>query len=359
MLDIIGIGALNLDLTVTNEKINSLPPDEVREVERILEFGAERPMDLKEINNIITLLGPDSFRAVLGGSAFNTIHAIAALNSDIKAGYVGVAGPTNNSGLSFAELMQELSIDEKYVSISSDQSSGLCICINREGVRSFLLYPGCNNKMADFLQKNYHDILLYLTKARILHLTSFIDEKTPVILARIIRAAKRKNPVIQISCDPGYSWLKNLTPAVISILKITDFLFLNRIEYNLLGDGRPSTSDSEKSKRIFAQYGLQETQLILKDESEIKIYGCSNQQIVEQRYAIKVISNEQISDSTGAGDLFAAGFLTVQLLKGKAMPDAVELGIRFMRTKLITPPEKLYPELASIFVRYSYQAPDL
>jgi len=34
----------------------------------------------------------------------------------------------------------------------------------------------------------------------------------------------------------------------------------------------------------------------------------------------------------------AAGFLTVQLLPGKAVPEAVELGMRFMRAKLTAPP---------------------
>lgn len=349
MLDIIGIGSLNLDFTATAEKINTLPPDRVREAKRLLEYGAERPAEPADINNIMSLLGPDSFRATLGGSAFNTIHAIAALNAGIKTGYVGVAGQTNSSGLNFMELMQELSIDNKHVGISSDQSSGICTCINHDGIRSLLFNPGCNNKMGDYLQMNYHDILQYLIKARILHITPFTDDGTPIILARIIQDAKRQEPSIKISCDPGYSWSKNLTPAVISILKLADFLFVNTNEYNLLGDDSPERSDSEKASRIFAQYGLQETLLILKKESEIKLFCRSDQQTVEQRFKINVISNEQISDATGAGDIFAAGFLAVQLLGGIAVSDAVDLGMRFMRAKLITPPEQLYPELARIY----------
>jgi sugar/nucleoside kinase (ribokinase family) len=349
MLDIIGIGSLNLDYTATAEKINALTPDRFRAVKRLLEYGAERPAEPTAINNIMSLLGPDSFRATLGGSAFNTIHAIAALNAGIKTGYAGMAGQTGRSGLNFIELMQELSIDYKHVGICSDQSSGICICINHDGTRSLLFHPGCNNKMADYLQMNYHDILQYLIKARMLHITPFTDDRTPVSLARIIQDAKQQAPSIKISCDPGYSWSKNLTSAVSSILKLADFLFLNRTEFDLLAAGKSGTTDAEKAGRVFARYGLKETLLILKDEAEILIYSRSNQQIVEQRFEINVISKEQISDATGAGDLFDAGFLTVQLLGNTDVPAAVELGMRFMRAKLITLPEQLYRELTRIF----------
>ena len=349
MLDIIGIGSLNLDYTATAESINALPPDRILAAKRLLEYGAERTAEPADINNIMSLLGSDSFRATLGGSAFNTIHAIAALDAGIKTGCVGMAGQTDGSGLNFMELMQELSIDNKYVGICSHQSSGLCICINHDGIRSLLFHPGCNNNMADYLQMNYHDILQYLIKARVLHITPFIDDRTPVSLARIIQDAKQQDPSIKISCDPGYSWSKNLTPAVSSILKLADFLFLNRMEFDLLAAGESGAADTEKAGRIFARYGLQETLLILKDEAEILIYSRSNQQIVEQRFEINIISNEQISDATGAGDLFDAGFLTVQLLGSTDVPAAVELGMRFMRAKLITPSEQLYPELARIF----------
>jgi sugar/nucleoside kinase (ribokinase family) len=349
MLDIIGIGSLNLDYTATAEVMNALPPDRVRAAKVLLEYGAERPAEPADIDNIVSLLGPDSFRATLGGSAFNTIHAIAALKAGIKTGYVGMAGQTGRSGLNFIELMQELSIDYKHVGICSHQSSGTCICINHDGIRSLLFHPGCNNNMADYLQMNYHDILQYLIKARMLHITSFTDNRTTVSLAGIIQDAKQRAPAIKISCDPGYSWSKNMTPAVSRILGLADFLLLNRMEFELLAAGESGTADAVKAGRIFASHGLLETLLILKDEAEVLIYSCSSQQIAEQRFEINVISNEQISDATGAGDLFDAGFLAVQLLGSTDVPSAVELGMRFMRAKLITPPEQLYPELSSIF----------
>ena len=353
MLDIIGIGSLNLDFTATAAKINALPISRVREAMKRFEYGGERFSNQTDISNIRSLLGPDSFRATLGGSAFNTICAMSALNSGIKAGYVGVAGHTEDSGLNFVELMRELFVDHRYVGVYSDQSSGLCISINHDGIRSFLYYPGCNKKMGDYLLENRRDILLYLAKTKMLHVTQFAEERISRILDEIIQTAKKENPALKISCDPGYCWLENLTPAVMSIIRMADFLFLNTMEFNLLCGGRPAASDIEKAKGFFEQHAMEETLLIVKNARDITIYCRLNQKTVERIYPIDVLGDDKIVDATGAGDIFAAGFLTVQLLPGATISEAVELGVSLMRAKLSMPHDKLYGELTKVYSMHS------
>ena len=70
MLDIIGIGSLNLDYTLTTEKLNALSDVVVKKLMAKVERGAEKFAAEAAIKEIIALLGNDYFRITLGGSAF-------------------------------------------------------------------------------------------------------------------------------------------------------------------------------------------------------------------------------------------------------------------------------------------------
>ena len=352
MLDIIGIGSLNLDYTLTTEKLTALPPPVVKELMTKVERGAEKFAAEAAIKEIIALLGNDYFRITLGGSAFNTCSAMAALSAGLKVGCIGVAGDYKNGVPDVIDAMNTLGIDHKYVNLRDGKDSGLCLSLNHDGIRSFLFAPGSNNDMAAYLADNYQAILEYVANARLIQITQFADERIAVLLAQLLKEAKDKNPLLKISCDPGYCWLENLTPAVMDIIMMSDFLFLNTIEFNKLAGGNNGNTDLAKAKSILG-IGAEKATLIVKEETEIKIYQRENRAISEQIFPIDVLSNEEIVDATGAGDVFAAGFLAILLLQGDgAVCEAVELGMRFMRAKLILPPEKLYAELADIFKQY-------
>ena len=352
MLDIIGIGSLNLDYTLTTEKLNALSDVVVKKLMAKVERGAEKFAAEAAIKEIIALLGNDYFRVTLGGSAFNTCSAMAALSAGLNVGCIGVAGDYKNGVPDVIDAMNTLGIDHKYVNLREGKDSGLCLSLNHDGIRSFLFAPGSNNDMVVYLADNYSAILEYVVNSRLLQVTQFADERIAVLLAKLLKEAKVRNPLLKISCDPGYCWLGNLTPAVMDIIRMSDFLFLNTIEFNKLAGGNNGNTDLAKAKSILG-IGAEKATLIVKEETEIKIYQRENREISEQIFPIDVLSNEEIVDATGAGDVFAAGFLTIMLLRGDgAIREAVELGMRFMRAKLILPPEKLYAELADIFKQY-------
>ena len=352
MLDIIGIGSLNLDYTLTTEKLNALPAFVVKELMAKVERGAEKFAAEAAIKEIITFLGDDYFRIILGGSAFNTCSAMAALSAGLQVGCIGVAGDHKNDVPDVIDVMNTLGIDHKYVNVREGKDSGLCLSLNHDGRRSFLFAPGSNNDMVTYLQDNYQAILEYVSNARLLQVTQFADERIAVLLAQLLKEAKGRNPLLQISCDPGYCWLENLTPAVSDIIRMSDFLFLNTIEFNKLAGGNNIATDWAKAKIILTS-GAEKLTILVKAETEIKIYQLENKEIIEQIFPIDILSNEEIVDATGAGDVFAAGFLAIFLMYGdEYITEAVELGMRFMRAKLILPPEKLYAELANIYKHY-------
>ncbi|MHC1720945.1 MAG: carbohydrate kinase family protein [Clostridiaceae bacterium] len=352
-VDIIGIGSLNLDYMATAKRINSLPPDIVDETMKKLEYGAEKIDDLDYIKDVMSNLGPDTFSIALGGSAFNTIRAMAAIGSGMKTGYMGVACNTEVKGLNFMETMKRLSIDSSYTKFCRTQRMGFCISINKGGTRSFLCYPGSNNKMADHVEKNYKAMLKYLKESGMIHITQFADEKTTEILSGLLQDARKENPSVKISCDPGFCWLKGINPAIMNILKLSDFVFVNAKEYRIMAGGTAEISDIERAKRIFEVYRFENTELVLKNDSEIKLYSTTKGEIIEEIFDIDTLSHEEIMDATGAGDAFDAGFLTMYLLKGKAGQEGVKLGMELMRAKLIIPAENFYKELSLIYKKYA------
>jgi len=249
--------------------------------------------------------------------------------------------------------MKSLSIESSYTKFCETQRMGFCISINKGGTRSFLCYPGSNNKMADHVEKNYKAILKYLKEAGMIHITQFADEKTTEILSGLLQDARKENPAVKISCDPGFCWLKGINPAIMNILNLSDLIFVNAKEYRIMAGCTTEISDIERAKRIFAAYRFENTELVVKNDSEIKLYSEIKGEIVEEVFDIDTLSHEEIIDATGAGDAFDAGFLTMYLLKGKAGQEGVELGMELMRAKLIKTAENFYKELSSIFKKYA------
>ncbi len=89
MLDLVGIGALNLGYITTARRLRFLEPELVSEFANRFEHGNERPVKEEAINTALSRLGRRVFGRFLGGSAFNVIHTVAAINVGLRLGCVG------------------------------------------------------------------------------------------------------------------------------------------------------------------------------------------------------------------------------------------------------------------------------
>jgi sugar/nucleoside kinase (ribokinase family) len=356
MLDIVGIGTLNVDYTATSEAVSGMNGKKLEEAMKSFEYGAERLADEEGIARIISILGKDSFGAALGGSAFNTICCIASLGSDLKAGFSGISGETGRPELSFEGTFENLGVDTSFLAGCSGESSGRCVSINQSGTRSFVYYHGCNSRMGGFLRGNYRRLLEYVSGARLLHITQFSDSETSELLHKLAEDAKKANPGLLLSCDPGYTWLKNLEPSVAGILRLADFLFLNEREFTLLSGEKGEVPDAAKAERISAELGLSGMKILVKKETEIKLYRMDVCTAEESSFSIDVIGADKIIDATGAGDAFDAGYLAAVLTGEAEEKLAVELGMMLMRVKLETEPENLREAFEGAFERWKAAA---
>jgi len=348
MVDVIGIGSLNLDLIVSAEKTESFPEGEVRRAYSIIESCGGGPAGLRDVDKVLSLLGRGSFKESLGGSAFNTVHALAELGIGISAGFIGVSGSTG-CRKNFLELMDELSIDSTCVAGSTEERSGICLCVNRDGRRSLLIYPGSNRLITGHISANREKILACAAGARVLHITSFMVADAPEAIAGLVGEVKKANPGIKVSFDPGLSWIKNITPAITRIMKSADIIFLNTQEFQLLSGESPEADGIEKARGIYGRFGLDSSLLVAKLKPDIRVYSSSGGRIMERCFENRIVDCEDISDATGAGDVFNAGFLAVLLRRGmSSIGQAAELGSSFAYAKLVSSGDDLYKEFKRI-----------
>src|SRR5687767_7937122 len=101
MLDIIGIGALNVDFIATRQRLLGVEADLIPELSNRFEHGIETKTSDAEVDETLRQMGVGTFEVFLGGSSFNTIHALAHTNPGLRIGYVGVAGNADPAPQSF------------------------------------------------------------------------------------------------------------------------------------------------------------------------------------------------------------------------------------------------------------------
>ena len=249
--DVIGVGALNLDYIAGNparagatgeRSLTARLSDLVGQEGEPLEWGIERRVDSRTIHAVIEAVSSSRPDTMLGGSAFNAIHAIAKTKAGLRLGYVGVAGRVPVIGLSATQQLEGLGIDCRFVRPDADNLCGICFSYSEHGDRTLLTHAGANDGMADYIEREFDAITAYLTSAQIIHVTSFLDDRTPGALLGLLRAVKRAGRGNMISFDPGHEWTSSLTPEIEGIIALSDYLLLNNREFGEVGRRSPGES---------------------------------------------------------------------------------------------------------------------
>ena len=299
-IEVIGIGAMNLD--------------RLYRVERILSDG--------EASVEEQVLAP-------GGSAANTIYGLAKLG--IKTGFVGAIGD-DKEGQTLLKDFQNIGVDTSQIKIKKGLPTGSALClVNREGKRAVYVSPGANGLL------NEQDISLeYLNQAKVVHLSSFTSEEH---LALQKKATTSLSPSVMVSFAPGALYAAKGIQALAPLLKRTHILFINRDEIeqmtglDFLTGAQRCLQQGCRIVAITLGAGIE----VVKPSGKKRLATCYVND-GEREHFIKPeqISKEPAVDTTGAGDAFIAGFL-YGLLQWKDLDKCGLLGdlvARFCITQL-------------------------
>ena len=298
-LDVLAIGDAIVDVIAT--------ADDAFLAEERLPKGSMRLIDAAEAKRLYARMG--QARETSGGSAANTMAGIAALGG--RAGFVGQVAK-DQLGEIFAHDIRALGVEYATPPKESHVPTGRClILVTPDGQRTMNTFPGASHHLSrDALdEKQIRDAaILYLEaylwvpdgpRAAMGHAISVAHEagrKVAFTLSDIACIAKRRD-----------SFLDLIGRGAI------DMLFANEAEITALA----AEPDFDAAVAAF------------QDKIPLMVVTCSERGAVAiergRRISVPAAPVEKVVDTTGAGDLFAAGFLAAQA-RGRSIEDSLGIG---------------------------------
>lgn len=343
--DLVGVGALNVDF-IAGASAQAADPDLARSFGDEFEAGTERPMDRSDAVRFVSGRG-GSFTKSLGGSAFNVINAASEANPSLRIGCLGVIGTpaseTEDFDLWFHNHPQVRAVVGRY-----DDIQGICASWIRQGERTLRTYPGVNTRFPDFLRERRSEILEVLCRTRLVHITSLFDAESPSELLNVLKEVKSVNPLVQFSFDPGHHWVHNMNLSLEELFGLSDYVFLNFREFIELGDFQLE-EHRDAAGRILDRYCPDARIVVLKRYNSISAFFKHSRGVQEFSYVNETLTADQIEDATGAGDVFAGGFLASRLDPIFDMKDSIDLALGMVKAKLQTSGSSSYVSFRRLY----------
>ena len=249
-----------------------------------------------------------------GGSSANTIYGLAKLG--VRTGFVGAVG-TDEHGKGLIENFTTAGVDTSQIRIKQRTRTGAALCFSDKlGRRALYISPGANSLLTS------EDINLdYLNQAKIVHLSSFADDKQFKLQLNLV---KEIGGSVKISLAPGMLYASKGLKALAPLLKRTYVIFINREEVEQL-----TSKDFRAGAKECLKLGCQIVAVTLgKGLAAGKSKTISGYiRDAERDYEIEreEMGSESVIETTGAGDAFAAGFL-FGLHKNKRIEECGLLG---------------------------------
>lgn len=244
-----------------------------------------------------------------GGSAANTVAGIAALGG--KTGFIGQVAD-DQLGNVFAHDIRALGVEFTTDPREGNPPTARClILVTPDGQRTMNTFLGASQ----FLTGTVLDKAL-IERGSILYLEGYLwDPEEPRAAMReaiaIARAAGRK---VAFTLSDGFC-VDRHRESFLDLIRggEIDILFANESEIKSLHE----THDFEAAVEATAAY-VPVTVVTRSENGAIAMVG-------EQLYSVPAEPINKLVDTTGAGDLFAAGFLAGQV-QGRSVQDSLVMG---------------------------------
>lgn len=267
----------------------------------------------------------------LGGSAFNSARVAALLDegNSLDLAFFGLAG-TVGSGQPHVSALREWGVATDAVDIAP-QPPATCLAVVEPAGRTLLTALGANAGIAAFLRGNRVSLVEAIAGRDLVHVTSYLDPEAPGLIAELLAEARRLNPGLLVSLDPGAAWVMPGGPGFRRLLAETNILHLNTEEFgHLCGpDPRP-----KEVLALLNRLHPHRPMVVARTHIGAAIHrlDATGQSTSESLPDTPLPA--QVRDATGAGDTFCGAFLCRMLADPNAPLEAARLGFAMARVKI-------------------------
>jgi sugar/nucleoside kinase (ribokinase family) len=289
MKDVVGVGSLNQDLIYEVEGLeiagSSFTPGA-----SVVGTAEQFRTVLEEVSREGHLLQKSG-----GGSAANAVYSMSRMG--FSTGFIGTVG-NDDEGEFLIRSMGKVDCSH----VKRTMKTGACISLIAEQDRSLILLPNANDDLT--IDKEDVD---YANGFSIVHLTSFISDSA---MQEQIKLVSSLDEAVMVSFDPGSTYAKKGLDAIHPMIKRSAIMFINEQELRMI-TGQNGVAGVGDLMRM----GPKTVVLKMGAAGSILFFGGGNHFIPAKRV--------EVVDKTGAGDVYASGFLA-GILRGWTPEDCAE-----------------------------------
>lgn len=278
-LDVVGFGALNLDIIYT---VGSVEDAGLEPATEVVGRG-----DFRALEHRLARDGPPA-AASAGGSAANTVFALARMG--MRTGFVGMVGEDQEATL----LMEGLGRREDLGISRRGPSGRAIIAVDREGERSITVFPNANDALT------FDQVAMgLLARARMVHMTSFVGERPFGAQLETVRHLPHD---VVLTLDPGALYARRGMKAIAPLLSRARVVLLGEDELLELTD----ETDRGTAARRLRGTGVEIVVCKLGPKGIHTFWEGRDSMLRARKVDVK-------GDAVGAGDVAAAGFIAGML----------------------------------------------
>lgn len=356
-LDVIALTAMNVDYVVDG-------PTGLNYFDRVRKGTEREETDHRHLMKAVENLKRRGCDIRLGGSGLNMARALAEIAPDLR---VGIAAPA-------AQLPPEVDLAE-LTSRGIDVDGlwkyggppGTCVSVLEGGDRTLVTFENAAATAALAKGHARDALVAQLARARHVHVTSLFGRDAPQRISAVLAQLRQTAPRVVISVDLGHVWAGNRR-AMAKVLTEADLIFLNRDELNLLTTPGGDDSDpvAERTRRVSEVLTMtarpKATVYVktLEDRSEPGHYryaraggtvfvrngdGLASE---SETFLMEALPTGAIADSTGAGDVFAAGIVAERYSPRVRTTAGLRVALEAVRHKIQRTGIASYSELGDV-----------